>query len=450
MVLNLSQPQAHRDLLTDCYLWALHFYRQERVHIQHRIIIVVSFAWCGFGVGTSDWTKKGKTSDREPSGHRTKNTKPRNMYDIEKYSKDFEKGKAIMKTYGDPQAEMCPIGSFLTDVYEDTRLQNLTVGEPKPGNLQQIHDKILRKLECMAHARWCDARIGSYPIPFCCEIAILCKMYTLEELRVTGITIPSNLQEGHHRMGWPAGSEFEESDITDMEAVCNTTEESTDTEMAWHASTTLMISSDREKIWLEALTKEQDWAVSRALRDVQQCHLEEMQLTASITQGHNDGCSSYKCHSASCEEDVKRTGEESPEAGTAPHKRGRGLHRKSKADLQFLASPGKWRLGSRSFTPCMGRPRSRSETPGQRRPQSRHNTPSRHHSLSRSETPDTWCPHSRSSIPNSSRRRDSTLHTSRKWPVNHPPRPMEVTPTQSPAQKMPKLKSIIQWAPATQ
>ena len=120
--------------------------------------------------------------------------------------------------------------------------------EPKLGNLQQIHDEILRKLECVAHACRHDACIGSYPFSFCCEIAMLCKMYTLEEHRIACIAIPSNLQGGHHWMGWPAGSEFEESDITDMEAICDTAEESTDTEMAWHAGTTLMISSNGEKI----------------------------------------------------------------------------------------------------------------------------------------------------------------------------------------------------------
>ena len=302
----------------------------------------------------------------------------------------------------------------------------------------------------MAHARRHDTCIGGYPIPFCCETAMLCKMYTLEELRVTGITIPSNLEVGHHWTWWPAGSEFKESDITDMEAICNTTEESTDTEMARHAGATLMISSDREKIRLEALTKEQDWAMSRALWEVQQHHLEELQLTASTTQGWNNECSSYKCHSALCKEDVKRTREESLEAGTAPCKKGHSLHCKSKSDLQFPTSLGKWHPGSRSFTPCMGHPCSRSKMPGQWCPQPRSDTPSRHRSQSKSGMPDTRHPCSRSSTPNPSWHRDSTPHTSRKWPVNHPPRPMEVTPTQSQAQKTPKLKSIVQWAPATQ
>ena len=57
-----------------------------------------------------------------------------------------------MKNYGDPQSQMCCISGFLSEVYHDTRLMNLTIGKPKPGNLAQIHDKVIKKLECMAHA----------------------------------------------------------------------------------------------------------------------------------------------------------------------------------------------------------------------------------------------------------------------------------------------------------
>ena len=42
-----------------------------------------------------------------------------------------------------------------------------------------------------------------------------------------------------------------------------------------------------------------------------------------------------------------------------------------------------------------------------------------------------------------------TPHTSRKRPVAKTQRPMETTPMQSPAQKTPKLKSLVQRAPAT-
>ena len=54
-------------------------------------------------------------------------------------------------------------------------------------------------------------------------------------------------------------------------------EESTDMEMAQQTHTTLMITSNREKVWLEALIKEQDRAVSEAVRQVQEWHLEEVQ-----------------------------------------------------------------------------------------------------------------------------------------------------------------------------
>ena len=68
-----------------------------------------------------------------------------------KYPKDFEKGNTIMKAYGNPQTKMCSIGVFPSEVYNNARLQNLAIGEPKLGNLSQIHDKIMKKLECMAH-----------------------------------------------------------------------------------------------------------------------------------------------------------------------------------------------------------------------------------------------------------------------------------------------------------
>ena len=49
--------------------------------------------------------------------------------------------------------------------------------------------------------------------------------------------------------GQPAGSEFEESDITDTEGLCEVMEESTDMEMVWQTHTP-MITSDREKVQL--------------------------------------------------------------------------------------------------------------------------------------------------------------------------------------------------------
>ena len=75
MASKLSQQQAHLDLLIIYYLWALRLYWQERAHIQHHRVILVSFAWCSFAVGVSDRTKKGCTLDGELSWYKTKNTK---------------------------------------------------------------------------------------------------------------------------------------------------------------------------------------------------------------------------------------------------------------------------------------------------------------------------------------------------------------------------------------
>ena len=142
---------------------------------------------------------------------------------------------------------MCHIGSFLSEVYDDARLVNLAMGKPKPGNLTQIHDEVMKKLECMVFACRCDAHIGGYPIPFCCESATLQKMYTMEELQAAGVITAMTTSANPVTSGWPAGSEFEESDITNTEGLCEVTEESTDTEMAWQTHT-LMITSDREKV----------------------------------------------------------------------------------------------------------------------------------------------------------------------------------------------------------
>ena len=68
-----------------------------------------------------------------------------NAYDIVKYAKEFEKGNTIMKNYRDPQSQMCHIGGFLSEVYNDARLVNLAVGKPKPGNLMQIHEEVMKR-----------------------------------------------------------------------------------------------------------------------------------------------------------------------------------------------------------------------------------------------------------------------------------------------------------------
>ena len=132
----------------------------------------------------------------------------------------------------------------------------------------------------MAHARQRDARIGGYPIPFCCEPSTLHKMYTLEELHAAGIVTTMTASADPVTSGWPAGSEFEESDITDTEGLCDIVEESTDMEMVRQTQTTLMITSDREKVWLEALVKEQDCAMNETVRQIQEWHLEEVQAIA--------------------------------------------------------------------------------------------------------------------------------------------------------------------------
>ena len=303
------------------------------------------------------------------------------------------------------------------------------MGEVRLGNVNQIHDEILKKLESMAHTHRRDTKIGWYPIPYCCELEMLQQMYTVEELRTASVTTtlstPANCPNVR-----PANSELEESNITDYEGHREVTEESTDIELSRQMHATMMITSDQEKHQLEALAREQDHACNEAVKQVQTRHLQEMEATA------NTPCRSFKRRSASREGDSKRTCEESPKYGTTHQERGRSLQRmdKRKAD-PIPASPGKRRLESRSYTPCecARTPRNHS--------QSEHHSSSRHHSHSR-------C-HSHSATPNCDRPRDRNSE-SRKWPVDPKSRPTQQTPTQSPPQKMQKLKSIIQRAPTYQ
>ena len=316
-----SQPQARLDLIIDCYLWAFCLYQQDRAHIQHCWIILASFSWCGFAIGISNRTWKERNPDGEPSQHRTKNTKPQNAYDIVKYIKDFESGCTIMKMYGDPQAEMYRIGAFLMEVFHNAQLVNLAVSQPKQGNITQIHDKIMKKLHNMAHAQRRNTHIGCYPIPFCCETTTLSQMYTTEELCTAGIITAMGPSASHVGSGWPASYKFDKSDITDMDCLHDVFEESTNTEMACCTHTILMITSDRKKVRLEALVKEQDHAINEAIWQVQERHLEEMQAINDAVHHREDEHASHKCHSASQKEGVKRTREESRETGSVPQEK---------------------------------------------------------------------------------------------------------------------------------
>ena len=117
-------------------------------------------------------------------------------------------------------------------------------------------------------------------------------MYTAEELWTAGVTTALSTPANQPNVK-PAGSELEESDITDYEGPREVTEESTDTELSWQTHTTMMITSDQEKHQLEALTREQDRTCKEAVKQVQTRHLWEMEATADAP------CCSFKCHSDS-------------------------------------------------------------------------------------------------------------------------------------------------------
>ena len=105
-------------------------------------------------------------------------------------------------------------------------------------------------------------------------------MYTMEELKAASVVTTMTTSANPVTSGWPKGSDFEESNITDTEGLCKVIEESMDMEMVRQAHNALLITSNREKVWLEAIIKEQDCAMNEAVRQVQEWHLEEVQTIA--------------------------------------------------------------------------------------------------------------------------------------------------------------------------
>ena len=158
---------------------------------------------------------------------------------------------------------------------------------------------------------------------------MLQQMYMAAELRTAGVTTALSIPANRVNVK-PAGLELEESDITDYEGHCEVTEESTDTELSQQTHATMMITSDQEKHWLEALAREQDHTCNEAVKQVQTRHLREMDATADAP------CRSFKCHSASREGDSKQTCEESPEYGTTPQERGHSLQRMDKCKADWI------------------------------------------------------------------------------------------------------------------
>ena len=225
-----------------------------------------------------------------PCRCKTKNTKPHNAYNGTKYTQELDRGNTILKKYGDPKTQICHFSGYITDIYEDARLINVAVGEPRLGNVNQIHNEILKKLESMVHACQRDTKIGGYPIPYCCELEMPKQMYMEEQLRTAGVTITLSTLANCPNVR-PAGSELEESDITDYEGHREVTEESTDTELSRQMHATMMITSDQEKRQLEALAREQDRACNEAVKQVQTRHLQEVEATADAP------CRSFKHHS---------------------------------------------------------------------------------------------------------------------------------------------------------
>ena len=91
----------------------------------------------------------------------------------------------------------------------------------------------------MGHAHQQDTKIGGYPIPYCCELEMLQQTYTVEELWTASVTTALSTPANRPNVR-PAGSELEESNITDHEGHHEVTKESTDTKLSQQTHVTMI------------------------------------------------------------------------------------------------------------------------------------------------------------------------------------------------------------------
>ena len=187
-----------------------------------------------------------------------------------------------------------------------------------------------------------------------------------------------------------------ESDFSDNEGGTEMQVESTDVELTWQTHAMLMIMSDSEAFTLAELSQEQDMATNR---DTTEAVLQVQEQTLNDTQNVQ-----VKWH--------KR--DESPEYGELPCNRGHCCNKRSDAEQQHPAAAAK---PTKSMI-C------RSNDPPPRSLESGYSVFNQSLTL-----------HHRKASKSASRKRD---HVPRSGMPS-----LEATPTQSLAQKTPKLKSII-------
>ena len=141
---KVSWAEAKRELLVHAYIWLLYHYDQGESHRIHRSIIVHSFFWLAFAKSSSDRNHPGRIP-----------------FNPMKWRDNLAAGRTAMKAIGDPMKWADKLFSTLGALFDDVRLQRLTVGMPCREDYKKQEDEIVSHLRKLAGDKEHDA----FPLP---------------------------------------------------------------------------------------------------------------------------------------------------------------------------------------------------------------------------------------------------------------------------------------------
>ena len=171
-------------------------------------------------------------------------------------------GCTTMKAIGDPMKKADKLFSTLASLFDDVRLQRLTVGTPCRENYKKQEDEIMTHLAKLASDKGHDA----FPLPASVPKAILVLGPTHRWWGQMPNTPRGIAAQRLAQMPLMAPEpEFEDED-TEMETLAP---ESTNTEMHQATEQSLLITSDRHALKIKNVAKIQRKAEEEARNNVQ-------------------------------------------------------------------------------------------------------------------------------------------------------------------------------------
>ena len=253
-----SRTAAGQQLLVRMYVWALRQYVGGEAHRIHRHLICLSFFWAAFTKGIADRKRQNEKEQVSPrldkQGHWIC---LRWLFDPEKIRQGIASGKTAINELGDPLPKIDTIHAWLSELYDKVRKQMITARVHTRRNCEQQEKEIIQHFKEMWNNKWYDV----YHLPVSVDDPD--NLFTTDEPYILGTAVPYHQETEEMdyldeddpeevlmlQQNSDAYSESEDDGTT-------TVQESTDAEI-WEATTSVMISSDRDYRKLVGLSLEQ-------------------------------------------------------------------------------------------------------------------------------------------------------------------------------------------------